>query len=203
VDRIPVSLLMRYTCQMLKHVGLLRHYPVSRHYLTRQRMNSEEFGRWLEEYDTLPIIPGDLHLDDQDWQTCYASDLKRAVETARLVYSGPIQTTPDLREITLHPPFHTRRRLPILLWDLSARYAWRKGFRSQTETQKHTWERTRRFINRLETNPETNVLVVAHGGILWHLRQELLERGFTGPRFTIAENGRLYEFQATGQDAES
>jgi broad specificity phosphatase PhoE len=184
---------------MLTRVGLLRHYPVSRHYLKPGRINSSEFAAVLEEYDELPIQPGTLRLDPAEWPACIASDLPRAAETARLVYPGPIEYTPDLREIPLAAPFNSRLRMPLIAWDLAARYAWRKGHISQPESQAHTWERAHRALELAEAQAQARaasaVLVVAHGGILWHVRKLLLRRGFRGPRFAVPENARLYVYE--------
>jgi hypothetical protein len=38
-------------------------------------------------------------------------------------------------------------------------------------------------------------LIVSHAGMMFYLRKELLRRGFYGPKFGIADNGRLYVFE--------
>jgi hypothetical protein len=44
-----------------------------------------------------------------------------------------------------------------------------------------------------------NTLVVSHAGVMMFLHRELLKQGFAGPRFKVAEHGRLYLFEREGE----
>lgn len=40
-----------------------------------------------------------------------------------------------------------------------------------------------------------NTLVVCHAGVMAYLRKELIDYGFEGPKFGIAEHATLYVFE--------
>ena len=42
---------------------------------------------------------------------------------------------------------------------------------------------------------ETDILLFTHAGMMAYLRSELVRRGFVGPRYRLAEHGRLYVFE--------
>jgi len=179
-------------------IGLVRHFEVIQPYLVRRQMNSAEFAAWLESYDTADIRVKDCDMGGVEWETCYSSDLPRAVQTARTLFSGEITITPLLREIYLSPFFETRLRLPFHLWDTGGRMAWYFSHRSQRETRDLTLGRIRDFLHLATENGAQNVLAVSHGGLMWFMRRELLRMGFRGGNFTRAENGRLYLFERSG-----
>ena len=175
-------------------IGLVRHFKVSRPYLTSQRMTPAEFVRWSTAYDDLPVQPAPIDLGGIDWQICYASNLSRAEKTARQIYDGQIVVTDELREIRIAPVWESQLRLPFYAWEMLARLAWYTQHPSQPETRQACFQRASQLLDKALANGDKHILVVSHGGIMWVLRQELLRRGFRGPRFSVPRNGVLYVF---------
>ncbi len=179
-------------------IGLLRHFKVERRAPTH--CNSEEYDRSISEYNSADIIPRNLTISPGDYPVCYASTMKRAVETARNVYDGEIIVTGELVEIPLRSIFNTTFRLPFKLWNVINRMGWLFNSKNVRETKHQSRERAVRFLSRLlESNDgNRNVLIVSHGLFMVNLQIELSKRGFKGEEFFRAEHGRLYEFHRPG-----
>jgi broad specificity phosphatase PhoE len=174
-------------------VGLVRHFRVSEP-MPRGWMTSEDLQAWRLRYDSAEVCPIPLTFDGANWARCYASDLPRAHKTAQAVYSGEILPLSELREAEF-APFHTGRlRLPVLVWRWMLRMAWMTGHPSQRRLRDHFLSRVRAAADFIEGGEE-NLLIVSHAGMMFYLRKELLRRGFYGPKFGIADNGRLYVFE--------
>jgi broad specificity phosphatase PhoE len=174
-------------------IGLVRHFKVNKAY-PKGRVTAEEVEQWFAAYDAADIEEGSTELEGVDWHICYASDLPRAVRTAELIFPGPMKQTPEFREIAA-PVFHIRWKLPIMLWGLLIRFAWwcDPGARQNIKLAKL---RIQQALNSLiERHPEENVLIVSHAALMKYIRKDLTQRGFTGPGFGIAENGKLYIFE--------
>jgi broad specificity phosphatase PhoE len=184
-----------HECLSRVKLGLMRHLKTTQRYMTDQRMNSEEYAAWLKAYDASGIIPGPVDLRGVDWEVCFSSDLPRALETAKLVYPGEIIVTPLLREVTIGPFLHTRRRLPFIFWEIANRYGWSQDRATQPETRPQTQRRARQFIEMVMEQHTQNILAVTHGGFMWELRHELEQHGFTGDHFRLAENGQVYIYE--------
>jgi hypothetical protein len=62
-----------------------------------------------------------------------------------------------------------------------------------------------RQVADLVESSDEEVLVVSHAGMMAYLRRELVGRGFAGPKFRLAEHGRLYVFErkSEGRSAKS
>lgn len=179
-------------------IGLLRHFKVNRRAPTH--CNSEEYDRSISEYDRADIIPRNVVVSPADYPVCYASSMKRAVETARKVYHSEIIITDELVEIPLRSIFKTTIRLPFKLWNVINRMGWVFNSRRVRETKHRSRERAVRFLSKLlESNDgNQNILIVSHGLFMVNLQIELSKRGFKGEGFFRAEHGRLYEFHRPG-----
>lgn len=179
-------------------VGLLRHFKVNRR--APKHCNSEEYDRSISEYDEADIIARDVVISPGDYPVCYASTMKRAVETARKVYPGEIVFTDELVEIPLRSIFKTSLRLPFKLWNVINRMGWLFNSKKVQETKHRSRERAVRFLSELleSNNGNRNVLIVSHGLFMVNLQIELSKRGFKGEEFFRAEHGHLYEFHRPG-----
>lgn len=175
--------------------GLVRHFQPISTYNCNRFMTGIEFKEWVREYNTADINHGDLRLDRSEWQKCYASDLPRAIQTARMIYNGEIIETQILREIPIEPVFRTSLKIHFALWSILGRVAWLASHKSQTENRIQTQKRVDGFISQILSLEESNILIVSHGGIVWLLQKELIKHGFVGKRFTKAKNGKLYVFE--------
>ena len=69
-------------------IGLVRHFKVDCPH--KMMMTSEEFRDWSEKYEHARILKKKVNMSGINWDVCYCSDLERAVETAKEVYSGNI-----------------------------------------------------------------------------------------------------------------
>lgn len=176
-------------------IGLMRHFKVA---LTSPKYcSSDEYDRSISAYDTAAVLPVNVEVSPDDYPVCYASSMKRAVETARMVYDKEIIISDDLVEIPLRSIFRTNLKLPFKLWNIINRMGWLFNSRNVPESKHRSHKRAIRFLSGLlESNRENqNILIVSHGLFMVTLQIELSRMGFKGEEFFRAEHGRLYEFR--------
>lgn len=173
-------------------IGLLRHFKVNCPH--KEMMTSEEFREWSEKYEVSKVIKKKVEMYGIQWDICYASDLPRAVTTAKEVYSGNVTIDKLLREVDNAPFIHTERiRLPFEVWHICGRLAWYFRSKSQPETITGTRKRINKFMDHIDWSKE-NVLIVFHGFMLYNFQKELRKRGFQGKKLRFVKNGVLYEY---------
>ena len=175
-------------------IGIVRHFKVLMEYPTG-RLAADDVMAWFKAYDEAEVQPVDTDLGGINWTRCFASDLPRAVKTAQSIYTGEITYTDKLREIAIHPIWQTSWRLPIWLWVVSYRIAWFTGHKSQKATKLQVKRRVAEIVDTVVHDSEQDTLIVCHAMLMVYLRKELIKRGFRGPRFGEAENGKLYVFE--------
>jgi len=174
-------------------IGLIRHYKVNYPYPLRKRLSSHEVAEWFAAYDEADIEAGVTDLQGVTWERCWTSDLPRAKRTAQLVYSGELESLEELREIPV-PQFRTRIRLPFLCWGILIRLSWLIHRRTR-EDIRSAQELIRAVLDRILSGSGGPILIVSHAALMKYMRKELLRRGFRGPKFGYAENGKLYVFE--------
>lgn len=174
-------------------IGLVRHFPVQEPW-PRGWVNSADLQQWRGRYDASEPIVGPIRVSAVAWQRCFSSDLKRAYVTAQAAYSGTIIQTPLLREADVPVLLTGKLRLPVWGWRLLLRFAWFTGHKSQRAARDEFHRRIKAIADLLEQEP-VDTLVVSHAGVMFFLRKELLRRGFSGPKFGLAETARLYVFE--------
>lgn len=173
-------------------IGLLRHFKVNCPH--KKMMTSKEFREWSEKYEVSKVIKKKVEMYGIEWETCYASDLPRAVTTAHEVYSGNVMLDKLLREVDNAPFIHTERiKLPFEVWHICGRLAWYFKSRSQPENRTETIKRINEFLDRIDWSQE-NILIVFHGFMLYNFQKELRKRGFKGEKLKLVKNGVLYEY---------
>ena len=173
-------------------IGLVRHFKV--HCPHKKMMTSKEFREWSEKYEVSKVIKNKVEMYGIEWDICYASDLPRAITTAKDVYSGNLIIDKLLREVDNAPFIHTERiKLPFEVWHICGRLAWYFKSKSQPENIKQTRRRINEFLDRIDWTQE-NVLIVFHGFMLYILQKELRRRGFEGEKVKFVKNGVLYEY---------
>lgn len=176
-------------------VGLVRHFEVECPLPSIAKlMTPSQFQQWLDQYEISDVKDGNVEARGLLWDKCYSSDLPRALKTAKTLYSGHIIETKALRELVISPPTNRNIKLPILLWLLFGRIAWMLTHKSQAESKLMFEERVHYILEEI-LKEEKAVLVVSHGFIMMFLRKELLKRGFKGPSFQRAANGKVYVFE--------
>jgi len=177
-------------------VGLLRHFEVECQLPGLGRlMTPDQFQQWLNEYEMSDIKDGKVESSVITWEKCYSSDLPRALKTARQIYSGQIIETQALRELVLCPPTHRNIKLPVILWLILGRMAWMLSHKSQIESKLMFEKRVSYILEEIILSDDKDVLIVSHGFLMMFLRKELLKRGFKGPSFRRADNGKIYVFE--------
>lgn len=177
-------------------IGLVRHFKVKKGLPVKQWITPVELTQWFAEYDQSDVEYKEVDLGDLIWKNCYSSDMPRAVKTAESIYGGgKVIVTKELREIQ-HPKFEkiSTRRMPFIVWALLVRFTWYMNHHAYVENRRAAQKRINSFLNRMELHGE-DVLLVCHAGLMIEMRKELVRRGFRGPSFSTAENGRLYIFQ--------
>lgn len=175
-------------------IGLVRHFEVRRGW-PNGWLTAAEIEQWRREYEASEVIPREVALGETPWRRCFASDLPRAYRTAQSIFRGPVKPLPQLREAEV-APFHTGRlRLPVLGWRLLVRAAWLTAHRSQRAARDMFLVNVRHVAREVLHPQSEHTLVVSHAGVMLFLRRELRALGYAGPRFTVAEHGRLYVFE--------
>lgn len=182
-------------------IGLVRHFEVQKA-MPRGWMTAGQLVQWLEEYNATDVRIGTVDLEGIEWVRCFSSDLRRAQVTAQTAFPGPITTLAQLREAQVLPFDTGRLPLPYWVWRSLLRLAWATSHRSQRPARDEFMRRMREMAEMLTSQTE-DTLVVCHAGMMYFLRKELIKRGFTGPKFTLAENGRLYVFTRPASPAKT
>lgn len=175
-------------------IGLIRHYKVLKDFPKEKRLYSaEEVKQWFAEYDVAEIEYRKDPPKTTEWKACYSSPMSRAIKTARHLYDRDIIELEELREIAA-PVFSTRLKLPFTVWAFFIRFS--NLFNKQTRAEiKQTKKKINYVLDEILKSNKEDVLIVSHAALMFYIRKELLKRGFTGPKFTIAKNGELYEFK--------
>lgn len=174
-------------------IGLVRHFPVIRG-LPTGWLTAAELHQWKQEYDESDVTPGPIDTGAQAWTRCLSSDLRRAFTTAQAAFPGPIEQTPLLREAEFLPFQTGNLPLPIWVWKWMLRITWMTGHPSQRAARDAFQQRVKTVAARLVSEPG-HTLVVSHAGMMHYLRRELLQRGFQGPSFRVADHATLYVFE--------
>ncbi|AIQ46674.1 hypothetical protein R70723_12935 [Paenibacillus sp. FSL R7-0273] len=178
-------------------IGLVRHFKVE-HPRLRGWVTGEQFNRWVAEYDEARILPEACADYGEGWGYCISSDLSRAADTARHIFTGEIKYSPQLREIGVTAASGSLRgfKLPSVCWLVLGRLLWLSGHASQPESRQATSRRIKAMLDHIEARPEqTDVLLVTHGLLMKQLELELRRRKYTGGRMSHPRNGQLYVYE--------
>lgn len=174
-------------------IGLVRHFRVIKDYPGKKLVSTDELIQWFKEYDEAQIEFGGTDLGGIEWMRCYSSDLSRAVQTAKTIYAGTIESFPALREIPA-PSFNSKMKLPFLWWAILIRLSWIANRQTRMDL-KNAEARAKKFLDEVALPDQENVLIVSHAGLMMSMRKELIRRGFQGPKYKIPDNGKLYVFE--------
>lgn len=174
-------------------IGLIRHFPVEQPLPTGWNTAADLID-WLARYDQSKAIVTSADLGGGGWQACLASDLPRAMFTARTIYGGEIESCSLLREQGF-ARFNTGNlRLPVWVWQWVVRAAWLTGHRSQRDSREEFLRRVLAAADRLCAQ-DCDTLVVSHAGMMAALSAELRRRGFAGPKLRIAKHATVYTYE--------
>lgn len=185
-------------------LGLIRHFKVD---LKPRRtwLTGEQFNKWLQEYETAPIVAPEHEIGRQRWTLCLCSDQARAVHTASYFEAQRFVYTEQLREISVAAIRFGRirfsgLRLPVSFWLVLGRLCWSVGHSSQPESRTAVMRRADSVINSLivdaeESAEEGCVLIVSHGAFMKVLDRRLRRRGYEAERMRYPRNGQLFMYE--------
>jgi broad specificity phosphatase PhoE len=178
-------------------LGLARHFQIP--HSRFQLVDGLGFDAWAQWYDTTEVRAREVPLAGkagEAWDTCYCSDLPRAIFTANHLFSGPIEKTPLLREVPFSGFLPRKLRLPLLLWQATSRLGWYLDHKRQVENRTQTLERIVAFLALLKSRHGAGerILVVSHGFYMQFLEKELLREGFRGQVPMRPHGGIIYPF---------
>jgi broad specificity phosphatase PhoE len=177
-------------------IGLVRHFKVLQDYPYVIKMVSQsQILEWFNEYDRADVEASSTEMGGMKWDICFTSDLHRARKTAAMIYKGRIIEKEDLREFKMYPIFKKNVRLPFLFWPVLIRVAWYFNLKSQIGHKLESLKKVKEFVDEIVSADWENILIVSHAALMMYLRKELIRRGFRGPKFRKAENGRLYVYE--------
>lgn len=174
-------------------IGLVRHFRVEQA-VPQGWKTAGELQAWRERYDCAPISPASVDLGPTRWARCICSDAPRALKTAEVIHSGPVEVTPLLREFDFAEFRTGSLRLPVGAWKWVLRLAWTSGHGSQRAARDDFRQRVQAMAQMLDAETEP-LLVVSHGGMMMHLARELIRRGFAGPKLGVADHAKLYLYE--------
>lgn len=164
-----------------------------RHGKSAQRVGvpipGHRFHEWQRRYDEAGIAPGSRPRPEaidaaRKARVLLASDLRRAIESARLLAPGrAFDTDPLYREGEL-PSFERGPALPALAWAWAARLAWLLGVSPDAEPLAEARLRAASAAAHLEAlaRRHGSVALVGHGVMNGLIGGALRERGWSGPR---------------------
>jgi broad specificity phosphatase PhoE len=176
-------------------IDLMRHFPVDFNF--SKWSDSETFNQDMNSYNNAPVCPMKHRTHNQQWDTCFSSTMKRAVDTAKLIFNRDHIQTDQLREVPLVAGFKIPVKIPVFLWAVIGRLQWLFNSKHQPETRKQSSQRAHSIVSYTCLKAERNhkFLFVTHGFFMLCIRSELLRFGFRGPRLFHVKNGRLYRFE--------
>lgn len=177
-------------------IGLVRHFKVKQGLPEKRWLTARELTEWFQQYDESDVEYQETDLGGIEWSRCFASDMPRAVKTAKSIYGGEITLMSELREVP-HPVFSqiSQRKLPFLLWAILTRAAWKLNRDCFTESKPQVRARIEAVLDGIERQNHGNVLIVGHAALFMEMRNTLLSRGFAGPKLGTPANGKLYLFE--------
>ncbi len=174
-------------------IGIVRHFKVKLAYPEQRLVSAAEVNEWFDRYDRAEVEMQEAELGGLHWEVCYTSDMPRAVRTAKSIYHGPVVESSSLRELPL-PALSGRLRMPFLWWAVAV-----KCMQLTSPTNRKEIEQLREgfrvFLDEAMGQGYENILIVSHASMMREMRKELQSRGFRGPKFSYAENGKLYVFE--------
>ncbi len=174
-------------------LGITRHFKVPFN-PKRSSYSGKEFELLMAEYDISSVIENNVDLYNIKWDVCYCSSLKRAVTTAKAIYSGTILVTELLVEVPLSSFTKFNLKLPLSIWHIGARIAWFFSLKSQKESIGATNKRINKILQIILESGHQKILIVSHGFFMKVLERRLRKLKFKGKISSFPLNGKLYLF---------
>lgn len=176
-------------------VALVRHFKVAWDLPGKKFITPRELNQWFNEYELSDVEVKEIDLAGVRWEKCFSSDLTRAIKTAENIFPGEIIKMEQLREIRPVVPINKEIKLPFLLYPLLLKAAWLVNNKSQPETKTDVEKRAKAVLDEILSKGRKDILIVSHANFMKFLRKDLTNRGFQGPKFRTAQNGKVYIYQ--------
>ena len=174
-------------------IGLVRHFRVNCD--AKFFMSASEFEEWVERYEQSDVLEQKHDPVNIIWDKCYSSDLKRAIITSKRIFTEEIIRSSLLREVPLTPIFKTKLKFPYAFWCVMGRMAWFFQHKSQEEVRRDTQRRVIKFLDSIDHQSSSNILIVCHGFLMNTMQKELKKRGYKGQHIRRPENGQIYLYK--------
>ena len=174
-------------------IGLVRHFKVAHDFPSGKNVTADFMEQWFKDYDEADIVYGDALITEVEWKACYSSDMTRAWKTAEHIYADRVIQMKELREIP-SPPLKGKVKLPFIFWAIWIRCSSFMNKQTRAEIKKAE-KRINQALDKILAKGEQDTLIVSHAALMVYMRKELIRRGFEGPKFNIASNGKLYVFE--------
>jgi broad specificity phosphatase PhoE len=140
-------------------------------------ISGHDFPLWVQRYDESGICVN--LFSGQKEEVVYTSNLKRSLETGKLIGNNVIQD-PLFREAEIPLIKFPAIRLNVKLWLAISRSLWLLGFGKECESFKEARQRAKRIVERIEFQLLENekIVIAGHGLINRLVKKELLRQGW-------------------------
>lgn len=152
-------------------------------------ISGRDFTQWVQRYNDSGIIANEPIGDKED--IVYTSDLKRSVETAKLIGNNVIQDS-LFREAEVPLIRFPAMRLKAKMWLAISRSLWLLGLSTKCESFEDARQRTKQIVEKIELLLLENkkIVIIGHGFLNRMIKKELLHKGWSLNQ-AMAENGFL------------
>lgn len=163
---------------------------------------------WFEAYDRAGLAAGErppaaLIEMASSAGALVASDLPRAVESARLLAAGrAFAQSPLLREVSQPFPRIPVVRLPVLAWGLMMAPIWFRQMRRERVDgdlpNRRQALQAAEYLQQL-ARQHGSVMAVTHGALRYYVRDALLHHGWSCAEPRSSRNWSVWSFSRDGQ----
>jgi broad specificity phosphatase PhoE len=184
---------------MIKKVALVMKILLIRHLKVISKrapfLTAKQFDDDRILYDKAEIEATQFKIKTEDYPVCYVSTVKRAVETAKMIYEGKYILSEDLVEVRNAGVFLKMSSLPAFFRSLIGRLAWYFNYSKMPETRIQSEARAKIFVAEMLSLENKNTLIITHGFYMHCLKRELRKHGFRGKVSLFPKNGHPYVFE--------
>jgi broad specificity phosphatase PhoE len=174
----------------------------------RRPIAGTELGRWYRRYNEVGLAPvssppDGLRAAAATAGCLVASDLRRAIESARLLArSKPVQLDSDLREVGFPEGLNASTRLSPGVWVMIARAAWLLDRCDCEEPKSAARQRAARLVDHLSNlaYEHGSVIAVGHGWFNLFVGRELRRRHWNGPHLMPSGYWSSAQFERSSRD---
>ena len=155
---------------------VIRHGKVD--FQWRKWSTSKQFNEDCKRYDEAPVCPLISDGYPAEEQDIYISSLGRSKETARQLFGAKeFICTELIDEVPLCAGIISKKRLPLLFWNVSGRLQWFINSSSQKESRTETICRAQKFVKMIMKRKK-DCIIVTHGFFMHTLLKQMKSHGF-------------------------